>query len=288
MPLELQPYAWPEGKRCAVVFSADVDAESPLVWKQRGKPISAIAELEHRRFGPRTGLARILALLEELGIKGSFYVPGYVAEAHPDILPGLLRRGHEIGLHGYHHELVHQLSEQENAEVLDRCIEVFTRQVGQRSLGYRSPAWELTPALHGQLLERKLAYDSSLMGFDHPYTLEGLPEVPVQWLVDDAIYFRFLGGGQDWGPPVNPQQVLQSWIEEFEGQYDCGGLFMLTIHPWISGRAQRIRMLRTLFTHILRRSDVWVTTADELARYHADSANAQRFVSTLDLPSTDF
>ena len=40
-------------------------------------------------------------------------------------------------------------------------------------------------------------YDSSLMGYDHPYTIDGVTELPVQWTTDDAIYFKFYGGGLD-------------------------------------------------------------------------------------------
>ena len=83
-------------------------------------------------------------------------------------------------------------------------------------------------------------YNSSLMGFDHPYTIDGVTEVPVQWTTDDAIYFKFLGGGADLAPPSAPGPILDGWLDEWEVLHRYGGLFMLTVHDWISGRAQRI------------------------------------------------
>ena len=68
---------------------------------------------------------------------------------------------------------------------------------------------------------------------------------------------------------------------------DYGGAFVLTVHPWISGRGQRIRLLRALFTRILRHSDVWFTTTGEIAAWHKASANFAAFDTPLKLVSTD-
>ena len=282
------PYQWPAGKRSAFLFSVDVDVESPLAWRLRGQPALGLGELEQRRFGARQGLGRLLELLEDFSFKGSFFVPGRDAANYPQLLPAIAERGHELGLHGYHHERVDALSGAENAAALDKSLEVFDTQVGVTPQGYRSPSWELTPALHTLLRERGLVYDSSLMGYDHPYTLEGLTEIPVEWLLDDAIYFRFRGGGLESWPPADPTSVLRSWLEEWEGLHEAGGLFTLTVHPWISGRVQRIRLLRKLFEHVVARQDVWVATALEIARHHEQSPNAARYCESLSPLDTDF
>lgn len=288
MPLPNPRYVWPDGKRCAAVFSVDVDAESPLLWRLRGQPVTDLTELEQRRFALRAGLGRLVELLGEHGLRGSFYVPGWTAAAYPDVLPALAGAGHEVGLHGYHHEPVHELDGPTNAAILDRSVGVFREQLGRVPPGYRSPAWALTPELHGLLRAAGVAYDSSLMGLDLPYTLEGLVEVPVQWVMDDAVYFRYVGGGRDAWPPQNPVQVAESWREEFEGQREVGGLFMITVHPWLAGRAQRLRLLRGLIRHILAYSDVWWATAGEVAEYHARSVNADALSFPLELPDTNF
>lgn len=279
-------YRWPQGKRAAFVFSVDVDIESPMLWRTRGQEVRAFAELEQRRYGERVGLKRLLDLQAEFGLKASYYVPGYEAETYPWILPTLVEQGHEVGLHGYYHELVNQLSPEENAAVLDKSIAVFEKQLSFIPKGYRSPAWELTQELPEQLKDRGLLYDSSLMGYDHPYRVNGLTEVPVQWLLDDAIYFKFSGGGLDKWPPVSPNLVLESWLEEWEALYETGGLFMLTVHPWVSGKGQRIRMLRKLLEQISQKDDVWLATAQEVAEHHISSEN--NFELLLEPPNTNF
>lgn len=285
MSLANSPYGWPEGKRCAFVFSVDVDIESPLLWRTRGQELRGFGELEQRRFGERIGIERLLDLQQAFGIKASYYVPGYEARSYPWLLPTLTDKGHEVGLHGYHHELVNQLNDDENAAILDRCIQLFQEQ-GVNPVGYRSPAWELTAKLPEQLRQRGIRYDSSLMGYDHPYTVNGLTEVPVQWLLDDAIYFKFSGGGLDKWHPAAPRTILESWLEEWKAIYEFGGLFMLTVHPWISGKGQRIRLLRKLLKHVTVKDDVWFATAQEVAAHHKQT-HFNRFEVTLELAKMD-
>jgi peptidoglycan/xylan/chitin deacetylase (PgdA/CDA1 family) len=277
-----EEYKWPKGKSCAVVCSFDVDGESPFVWMNRGQPVSKLGEAEQRRFGPRTGVYRIMDLLEQYEVKGTFFVPGLTVEQNPDLLGNILERGHEIGLHGYYHERVDDLSKSENAVILDKSIELFRNRTGLTNFGYRSPSFEMTADMFDLLAERGVLYDSSLMGAEHPYSLSGVTEVPVQWLIDDAIYFRYTSGPRDKGHPANPNSVLEGWIEEFEGLREFKGVFTLTAHPWISGRPQRIRMLRKLFSHIMACDDVWWASAGEIAQYHEESGNALRF----DTPAT--
>jgi peptidoglycan/xylan/chitin deacetylase (PgdA/CDA1 family) len=270
-------YEWPEGKRCAVVFSLDLDAESPFLWASRGQDIRHLGEIEQRRFGPRQGLANVVRLFGEYGIQGSFYVPGVVAETYPQLLPFLLEHGHEIAHHGYYHERIEAIPPAQARDYLLKAQALFKAQTGLTGLGHRAPSWEMTAEFLQVLEQSGVSYDSSLMGFDHPYHVGNMVEVPVQWTSDDALYFRYTNSSRDKTHPANPVAVLESWIEEFEGVRETGGLFMVTIHDWISGRGQRLRLLRKLIEHVRRDPQVWWARADEVAAWHAASANAGRF-----------
>tara|TARA_B100000780_G_C21090011_1_gene439272 strand:- start:96 stop:971 length:876 start_codon:yes stop_codon:yes gene_type:complete len=265
---QLPDYSWPNGYRAAVIFSIDVDAESPLQWAQRGKAVKTLGEMEQRRFGPRRGLARLVDLLAEFEAMGSFYVPGAVMEAYPWIVPGLLEIGHEVGLHGYYHEAMQTLDNAEFDDVMARSLMRFTQQGGTTPVGFRSPSWELAPHQIARIIRPEISYDSSLMGFDHPYRIEGLTEIPVHWSIDDAIFYRFFGGGRDTSPPTSPGALLDAWKWEFDSVVATRGLFMITVHPWMSGRAGRIEMLRQMFKHIREHKDVWWTTAADVAQWH--------------------
>lgn len=286
--MRLPPYEWPEGRRAAVVFSADVDVESPYQWANRGKAPSTLGELEQRRFSPRQGLARLVDLLAEFNARGSFYIPGAVMEAYPWMTPGLMEAGHEVALHGVYHEAMQTLDQPDFDAVMDRSLEIFRAQGGAAPVGFRSPAWELAPWQVARLKRPEIAYDSSLMGLDHPYRLDGLTEIPVHWPVDDAIFFRYYGGGRDTAPPTSPAALLEAWKWEFDAVARAGGLFMITVHPWMSGRASRVEMLRRLFRHIHVRDDIWWATAAEVAAWHEARHAGGPFDFTLDPVKTDF
>ena len=279
-------YVWPQGRSSAFCFTVDVDAHSPLLWGLREQPASKlVGQFEQRLFGPRVGIWRLLDLLARHDIRGSFFVPAVVAETFPEMLPAFVERGHEVGLHGFFHEIVAHTSDAEFSAALDASLALFQRQVGLTPKGFRSPAWEMTPHMMAELHARGM-YDSSLSGFDNPYTLGGVVEVPVQWAIDDAVYFKFLGGGVDHWPPSASRPVLETWTDEWETLHAEGGLFMLTVHDWISGRAHRIRLLDTLLSTVTRTPGAWIATVGEVAAYHAASVNNDRFVVPLRTPES--
>lgn len=277
------PYDWPQGKRSAACFSVDVDAHAPWLWNNRKAIPQRLSHLEQRRFGPRVGIFRILDLLARFGIHGSFFVPGVVAEDYPDLLPTLVGAGHEVGLHGYFHELVTEISDAEFTVALECSLAIFEKQIGRRPAGFRSPAWEMTPHMVAEVRRHGL-YDSSLMGYDHPYTIDGVTEVPVQWTTDDAIYFKFMGGGGDMWPPTPPGPIVEGWIDEWSYLHREGSLFMLTVHDWISGRGQKIVMLERLLTAIRAEPSVWFVTVGEIAAHHA-ATQASRHVAAGGIPA---
>lgn len=277
-------YAWPEGKQAAALISVDVDAHVPYMWAHRDGVPDRLGTLEIRRFGPRTGLYRLLDLFARYGVKASFYVPALTAEANPEILPALLEAGHEIGLHGYFHEIVSEVTDTEFTGALEASVALFEKQTGRIPVGFRSPAWEMTPHMLREVRRLGLAYDSSLSGFDHPYEIDGVTEIPVQWATDDAIFFKFEGGGRDKWPYQSGRAVLQDWLAEWHAIHRFGGLFTLTVHDWISGRAQRIALLEELLEAIVSRENAWVATAAEIAAHHESSANKGRFAVAGSVP----
>lgn len=277
-------YQWPAGKQSATLLSVDVDAQVPFMWAHRDGLPDRLATLEIRNFGPRTGLYRLIDLFARYNVKASFYVPGLTAETNPEILPALVEAGHEVGLHGYFHEIVADASDAEFTGALEASIELFFKQTGKNPVGFRSPAWEITPHMLREIKRMGLAYDSSLSGFDHPYEIDGVTEIPVQWATDDAIFFKFEGGGRDKWPFQSGQAILQDWISEWRTLHRFGGLFTLTVHDWISGRAQRIALLEELLDKITGQSDAWVATAKEIAAHHASSSNVGRFAVGAKIP----
>lgn len=157
-------------------------------------------------------------------------------------------------------------AEQEGGLVLDRGTEVLAALTGQVPVGFRAPMWELNWHSPELLAERGgFLYDTSLMDADHPYELRvgatgsSLVEIPVQWALDDWEQYCYLpeisGSGLIESPP---RKAAEIWRLEFEGLRAVGGCFVLTNHPFLSGRPSRAAALEELVEHVVSCSDVWV------------------------------
>lgn len=261
-------YPWPNGKRWAFAMSVDVDGETPLLWRLRGQPIVNITELEQRRFGPRIGVFRLLDLFDRLGMPATFFVPGYIAEHYPAVVPAITRAGHEVGLHGYLHEYPDELSPDELKSTLSRSAELLATQSGATRFGHRAAGWRVTDALIDTLREMGARYDSSMMANDQPYVYRGLIQLPVHWFWDDSLFFRYAGHSRDSWYPAPTSQVEQVWLDECDGIRAVGGLFVLTVHPWNAGRGTRLQLLDRVLRHVQRHDDVWIASLAAMAEHH--------------------
>lgn len=260
---------WPDGLQCVVTLSFDVDGTSPIA----GNPEMAARPslMSMREYGPSVGVPRILDLLDGWDIKASFYIPGFVAETHPEMTREVVQRGHEVAAHGYLHEPLPGMPLDEEIRILDNSIGILEGLTGRKPQGYRAPSWELTPNSLALLRERGFVYDSSLMGNDIPYEVRAgdgvLMELPVQWVLDDAPYFGYPPGERGPSPMASPHQVYDIWSQEFEGIYRYGRYFMLTMHPWITGRPSRLLLLERLVRFIKDHPGIAFWRAIDVAEY---------------------
>ena len=271
-----EPVSWPGDKRAAACFTFDVDAESAVLAASPGAA-DRLGVMSHQAYGPLVGVPRILAVLRRYDLRSTFFVPGFTAERYPDVIRAIADDGHEIAHHGYMHEPLTETDRETQASYLDRGIDALDSVVGMRPVGYRAPMWELTYASPQLLHERGFLYDSSLMDADYPYelsvehgdrrTADSLVEIPVQWALDDWEQYCFIPGISDAAPIESPAKVLEMWSMELEATVDIGGCFVLTTHPFLSGRPSRARVLEQLLRSAAEDPEVWVGTLEEVATH---------------------
>jgi len=248
-------------RRFNVLLTFDVDADSSVRGPYSGRPDEPVARSKGQ-FGPKVGLPRILNLLDKYAIKSTFFVPGWTAETYPESVREIVRRGHEIGVHGYKHENLAQLnSKEDEVEIFRKSIGRLQALTGQRPLGFRAPDWEFSPYTMENLVKFNFKYDSSLMDNEEPYIIKsnGKVELPVAWSWDD------------WGPfevhRRSPRVVFDAWIQEFYALYAAKmPYFNLTMHPQTIGRTSRIAMLENLIKAMRRRSGVEFCRCIDVAR----------------------
>jgi peptidoglycan/xylan/chitin deacetylase (PgdA/CDA1 family) len=267
----------------SVCLTFDFDAVSLWISSFRQATATPISRGE---YGANVGIGRVLRLLQEKGVKATFFVPAHTAATYPEQTRRIRAEGHEIGAHGYCHESPVGLSPDDEARLLDQSIARLQGVLGGafRPAGYRSPAWDLSSASVEILTQRGFLYDSSMMADDFtpyrarmgdkvdeesfvPGPLTSLVEMPVAWELDDFPYFTFtnqpLFGGMQ-----SPDHVFSCWKGEFDychGQVE-NGVFTLTMHPQVIGRGPRIEMLSRLIDHMRAQPGVTFCTLEEEAR----------------------
>lgn len=264
----LKPPSWPGGARCAVALSFDADHETNEL---RDGGVS-VGRMSWGQYGNRVGVPRILEILKRENVKASFFVPAVAALLYPEEQKRVIAEGHEIGLHGWIHEVNSTLPAAVERELHFRAADTLEKITGTRAVGMRTPSWDFSPATLSIQRELGLIYDSSLMADNDPYELlengepTGIVELPVEWIRDDAPYFN-MNRFQALRPYTPPPAVLDIFIREFEGAYAEGGLFLLTMHPHVTGYRSRLFILEELIRHIKARRNCWFATHAEVAHW---------------------
>jgi len=182
------PIKWPNNARCACAISFDMDADSLIHIARPKDSHDRLYPISMGRYGPTVAIPRILDTYRRLGLKQSFFIPGWCIETYPDTIEAILKDGHEIGHHGWIHEdPVNTKGHQR--ESFEKALNAHKKIVGSIPTGYRAPVYNLTQEVVDLLVEHNFHYDSSMMADDIPYVIktgEGeLIEIPVHWGTDD-------------------------------------------------------------------------------------------------------
>lgn len=263
----LKPATWPGGARVAVLLSFDVDNET--ISLRYGEP--NVGHLSQMQYGARVGLERIVNLLDAKQIPATFFIPSVSLAITPSMADLIRRSGrHEFGVHGWIHEMNMTLPDSAERALVRKALDELTRMTGTRPTGYRAPSWNFSPNTLAIIREMGFRYESSLMADDSPYELlqngkpTGLVEIPVEWINDDAPLFDVRGANY-----MNPRDVAQVWIDEFDRAYEERTMYVLTMHPHVSGHRSRIKALELLLAHIATKpkGSVWFGTHGAAAEY---------------------
>lgn len=220
------------------------------------------------------GYPRLLGLLDELGLQGTFFIEGWNALHHAERVLELMARGHEVGLHGWVHEDFGTLDRHKAEQVLHDGTAAMQR-IGIRPMGFRAPGAIRGPFAAAILTDLGYRYDSST---DHAQTsaveaadfvgaLEpawlapGLAHVPWRYaMVDSVQYLRNAAGA------VTPRQLETAWIGMIDRAAEHGCTLTVVIHPYVSGvDDNRFAAVRAVLSHARKHPGIEIRTAGALA-----------------------
>ena len=217
------------------------------------------------------GYPRILAVLKELDLRATFFIEGWNALHHADRIHDLLKRGHEVGLHGWVHENFGALDRRGVEQVLHDGTAAM-RRIGVETRGFRAPGGLRGPHALAVLQQLGYRYDSSIdtsgdedgdfVGTLEPSLLApGLAHVP--WrnsMVDSRQYNRSTG------TPPAPSELASRWKQLIDRGVEAGCSMTFVIHAWVSGvDDSRFAAIRDVLTYARGRPGLEFCTAGEQA-----------------------
>jgi polysaccharide deacetylase family protein (PEP-CTERM system associated) len=205
----------------------------------------------------------ILAMLEARGLKGTFFVLGWVAKRYPALVKRIAQAGHEVASHGMDHTLVYDQSPQVFREETRSAKAILEDLCGLRVLGYRAATYSITQRSLWALdilAEEGFEYDSSIFPIRHdrygiahaprlPYTLQcangrRLVEFPLSTLKLLGVHLPVAGGGYFRLFPYLLTAMALSRLNRQEG-----APFIFYLHPWeIDAEQPRIEAASRLAT----------------------------------------
>jgi peptidoglycan/xylan/chitin deacetylase (PgdA/CDA1 family) len=250
-----------------VCLTFDFDAISLWIARSMTSP----GPVSRGEFGAYA-IPRILRLLSRHHITSTFFIPGHTLESYPQEVQRIADCDHEIALHGYAHENVSLLTENEERQINERSIGLITELTGSAPKGHRTPSFDFTNHTVQILEELGIEYDSSLMGQDYqPYfarsgdkcppdapfefgKVSSVLEMPVSWTLDDYPHLEFVRT-KDFVMPglADPEVMFRSFASdvEFMMREEPGGVCVVTLHPQAIGRGGRLLALEQFIERCL-------------------------------------
>jgi len=108
---------------------------------------------------------KILNILDEYNIKGTFFVLGLVAETNPELVKLIYNQGHEIASHGTGHDLTYNLNDHQLLDDINNSKTKLEKLIGSKVSGYRAPNFSVSEKLIAVLKKLDFQYDTSYNPF---------------------------------------------------------------------------------------------------------------------------
>lgn len=199
-----------------------------LIWRlDTNKPIVALTFDD----GPKPfGVNQVLPILNQYGIKATFFVSGIWVEKYPNLARNIVKAGHELGNHSFSHKRMILRS----TEWIENEIETTDSLI--RNAGYNGPIYFRPP------------FGKKLVNL--PRYLAANQRVTVMWNVDaDSKYYQ----------PGDKKVIVESVLSNTRP----GSIVLM--HTMVSARQPSIDALPEIIEGLHKKGFSFVTLSQSLA-----------------------
>jgi peptidoglycan/xylan/chitin deacetylase (PgdA/CDA1 family) len=272
---EAPRFTWPDGARIALTVTLVLDyweldppkdaSRDPRIVSPLGSFFPDWLTWSQREYGARVGIFRVLEVLDRFGLTPSVALGAAAAVRYPELIDELTRRNTCFMAHGTFatRRITSRMTEAQERAHIAESREVVRGAVGAAPLGWCGQDFSESARTPALLAEAGFSYTTDWASDDRPFllgpydrhSLVALPPQP-EWNDLECMWLRRVT------PPVWAEGIAEGLAALHE---EGGAACNLTLHPWITGQAHRIRWLREALTRVLGMPGVWRATTDEVA-----------------------
>jgi len=273
-------FSWPGGRLVAVVFNIAFEAWSPGAAPgigPMGNPLQRPGVLDAQavswaRYGPQTGIWRLMDILDRHRSKATVMTSGILAESFPEAVRELAVRGHDVCAHSYAQDILPAyLSEREEVEHIHRCTELLRSVTGQAPRGWMSPRGTPSPNTSRLLAGAGYTWHGDCFDQDLPYLESfgsaGIVAVPFTMEVNDLPMYVRHGN-----PPRAMLDVFEDTFERLTTREERATSLDVTVHAHVFGRPSGAWVYDRILERVMGDSRVWVATRSQIADHLLDGS----------------
>lgn len=193
------------------ILTFDIEDWYHILANDSTKSISNWSNFETRI---HMNMDKIFEILDESNHKATFFILGWIAHKHPEIVKKIHKYGHEIATHSYSHQLVFEQNKDSFRLDIEKSIKLLQDLTGEMIVSFRAPGFSITEKTKWAfevLYELGITHDCSIFptkrahgGYkDYPFcapskiiyegaTIKEFPINKTQTLFKDVV---FSGGG---------------------------------------------------------------------------------------------
>ena len=263
--------AWPGGARTALTVTLMLDdwevappagaSADPRIISPLGKFFPDWLTWSQRLYGARVGIFRILDVLDRFGVVPSVALGAEAARRWPELVDECARRGACFLAHGTFatRRITQAMSEDEERALIGESRAAVLAATGRAPAGWCGQDFNQSTRTTALLAEAGFAYTTDWSNDDRAYRFtSGLLALPAHadWNDLEAMWLR----------RTQPQAWADLVAESFAVLHAEGGVAVnLSLHPWLTGQASRIRYLTDALSRMLGQGGVWRATTDSVA-----------------------
>jgi peptidoglycan/xylan/chitin deacetylase (PgdA/CDA1 family) len=262
-------FAWPEGKRVAVVVSVLLetwsDGKSPSYFP-RTTPLASgqkdVAGINWSRFGGNEGIWRLSRILEGADIRATLFCNGRSAEVWPEAVAAFARAGHDVAGHGYlQDQTLFSMSADGEREAIKMTLDILQKATGRRPTGWVTPIYGWSENTMDYLVEAKLTWASDCLDSTVPRlqktTSGSIAIIPWSDFVDNRVL------------RTDPKIYFDVYKNTFEflNASEPGALLNLGVHSHFGGRPLMSAIFKKTLEYLKGQQDIWFAQHHEVAQW---------------------